>query len=384
MPGHRGTIVVAGALAQRPGRGGHAWVFLQYLLGFRRLGWDVLFLDRLDASTSLDARGVRCPPRGSLGAAYLDQVMRAFGLEDCYSLLCEGETIGVPRATARRLTRDAALLINVMGYLEDEDMLGAASRRVFLDIDPGFPQLWRALGLHDGFRGHEDLVTVGRAIGDQGCAIPTGHLDWIPTLPPVVLEHWPVDARPGDAVTGIGAWRGPNRPVEYQGRTYGLRVHEFRALAALASRCGQSCHYALEIDPGDEADADHLRAHGWRLLDPRLVADTPSAYRDFVSGSMAEIMVAKSMYVTARSGWFSDRSACYLASGRPVIAQDTGRCLPAEAGLLTFTNLEEADAAVREVVGDYPRHRRAARAVAEDHLDSDLVLTGLLRRLRVA
>src|SRR5258708_10026811 len=172
----RDTIVVAGALAQKTREGGHAWVLLQYVLGFKRLGWDVLFLDHVP-----DA------PDTSAGVAAFVRVMCDFGLAGQFALFVDGttETIGLSRARAIERVRQWALLLNVMGYLEDWEILAQARRRVLLDIDPGFPQMWRELGLHDALSGHDALVTIGQNIGRADCAIPTCGLDWITTIQPV-------------------------------------------------------------------------------------------------------------------------------------------------------------------------------------------------------
>jgi len=383
----RGEILVAGSLAQRPGYGGHAWVFLQYLMGFRRLGWDVLFVDRLEPGMCVDARGAPCGPEQSVNLAFLLGVMREFGLEDDVAVLYDRgrEVIGPPRHRLLDRARRSALLLDVMGYLDDEAVLGAAPRRVLLDIDPGFGQMWQALGLHELFRDHDDYVTVGQNIGAPGCAVPDCDIRWITTRPPVVLEQWPAGPGGDRGFTSVATWRGPFAPVIYQGITYGLRVHEHRRLLEVPQRTGERFELALDIDEADASDVALLRRGGWSLVPPSAVAGTPSAYRRYIQASTAEFMVAKQMYVRARTGWFSDRSACYLASGRPVVAQDTGLTgrVPTGEGLLTYTTAEEAAAAVEEVCGDYGRHARAARSLAEDWFDSDRVLGRLLAELGV-
>lgn len=387
MSARHGSIAVAGALAQRPGRGGHAWVFLQYLIGLRRLGWDVLFIDRLEPAMCVDAHGRACSVAESENLAYVHRVMKEFGLASDYCVLAGdgGQTFGLTRPAVTRRLGESALLINVMGYLADEELLAKPGRRVFLDIDPGFTQMWQALGLADMISGHDVCVTFGENIGRPGCAIPTCGVEWVTTRPPVVLEQWPRSDRAASAITGIGAWRGPYGPVRYNEVDYGLRVHEFRRFADLPARCRTPTFaYALDIDPVEVDDLDLLARGGWHLISPAAVAGTPGHYREFIQGSLAEFMVAKGMYVRSRSGWFSDRSACYLASGRPVIAQDTGRTEAHSAGLLTFGTADEALGAVECVLADYPRHCRAAREIAEASFDSDLVLGRLVDRLLAA
>jgi hypothetical protein len=379
--------VVAGSVAQRPGNGGHTWVFLQYLLGFRKLGWEVLFLDRLEPEMSVDAAGRPAPLERSVNVAYVEQVLRAFDLGERWAVFHgEGAMAGMSRARVLEEAARAALVINVNGFFDDEEVLAAPGLRVYLDIDPGFAHMWRALGLHDAFQGHDAYVTVGENVGGPGCTIPTGGIDWVTTPQPVVLEHWPPQDGPGEAFTSVGSWRGPFGPVEFDGRTYGLRVHEFRKFAELPRRVTAPLEIALDIDEADAADVELLRRGGWRLRDPREIAADPWRYRAYLQGSSAEFMVAKNMYVQSRSGWFSDRSICYLASGRPVLAQDTGFSdyYPVGRGLVAFSTIEEAEDGVERIAADHRAHSRAARALAQERFESSHVLGGLLKKLGIA
>lgn len=363
---------MAGAIAREPGRAGHAWQYLQYVLGFRRLGFDVLFVDALD------------PPVDRNSVLYLREVMDRFGLGDRWSLLYDGRAEGVPRRELVERAKSAPLLINVMGYLQDAELLAAPAKRVFLDIDPGFGQMWRELGLANVFEGHDAYVTIGENIGRADCSVPDCGFDWITTRQPVVLAEWPATHGLGEGrFTSVGAWRGPFGPIEYRGETYGQRVHEFRKFVDLPRRTGAEFECALAFEAGDERDRELLMEHGWSLVDPAGAAATVDAYRTFIQRSAAEFMVAKSMYVKTRSGWFSDRSVCYLASGKPVLAEETGLAdlYPVGEGLLTFSTLEDAEAGVEEVIGNYERHSAAARELAAEFFDSDKVLGRLLDRL---
>ena len=365
--------MIAGAIAQKPGCAGHAWQFLQYLLGFRRLGWEVCFIDDVGGADPV------------AGRRHLADVMGWAGLDGAWSLgLPGGERAGLDRAQVLARVRDADLLLNVMGFETDEELLGAARLRVFLDTDPGFGQMWHALGLADIFAGHDAHVTIGERIGAPSCSVPTCGVDWISTRQPVVLAAWgaapPV---PDGAFTSVASWRGAYGPIDYGGRRYGLRVHQLRRFAELPVHAPGRFELALDIHPADAADAERLRGSGWRLRPPGEVAATLDGYRDYIRGSAAEVMVAKGMYVDSRSGWFSERSACYLASGRPVLAQDTGLggLYPLGEGLLAFSTLEEAIAGAEELRADPSRHAAAARALAEEHFDSDRVLARLLEQL---
>jgi hypothetical protein len=386
----QGLLLYSGALAQVPRQGGLTWLHLQFLLGLRRLGWEVLFVDRLGPEMCVNEAGEQVPLESSLNLRYFLRVMEAFGLGDSYSLIYNrGErVIGVSRERLLERASAADALLNVMGYLDDEEVLGRVGRRVFIDIDPGFGQMWRELGLHDPFRGHDAFVTLGHNIGRADCAIPTCGLDWITIPQPVLLDQWPMQPpRAAGKFTSIGAWRGPNGPIEYGGRTYGLRAHEFRKFVGLPALCpGTEFEMALDIHPGDAKDIGLLRENGWSLVDPKTVVGGPEEYRSYIAGSKAEFMVPKQMYVDTNSGLLSDRSVYYLASGRPVLARDTGikDLYPTGEGLLTFSTPEEAAEGVEAINRDYTRHAAAAREIAIEHFDSDKVLGRLVERLSAA
>jgi hypothetical protein len=374
----KGRIAIAGSVAQKAHNAGHTWQFLQYLLGFKRLGYEVLLLDSLvHAGNDVGAEQER--------VAYVAGVMQEHGLACSWTIALPGARhAGIPRARALRFVRDADLLLNVMGFCGDEELLGIARRRVFLDTDPGFPQMWCDLGLADVFAGHDAHVTIGERIGRPDCEIPTCGLDWITTPQPVVLDAWPrASDPPRRPFTSVGSWRGAYGPVDYAGKRYGLRVHEFRRFARLPELTGRAFELALAIHVAETPDLALLRDSGWSLVDPADVATTPAGYRAFIAESTAELMIAKGMYVQARSGWFSERSICYLASGRPVVAQDTGLrdLYPLGSGLLAFDTLDEAAACVESISYHYARHADDARALAQEHFDSDRVLGRLLEQV---
>lgn len=376
----RPTAVVAGMVAADPSQGGAVWAVLQYVLGLRRLGFDVHLVEPVPAR-SLRPAGV--PLAATANAAYFRQVMARFGLESRATLLVAGtrEAVGVPADALDAVFGRAGLLLNISGMLVAPEWTGRVPVRVYLDLDPAFNQLWQAVeGIDMRHGGHTHFVTVGQEVGQPGCPVPTCGRQWIPTLPPVVLEHWPV--RQGvvhDAFTTIANWRGYGSVV-HDGVQYGQKAHSFRPLIAFPRRSGERCRVALSIHPDERADLAALDAGGWERVDPVAVAGTPWDYAEFVGGSRAEVGIAKSGYVLSRCGWFSDRSAVYLASGRPVLAQDTGfgRLMPAAPGLLRFRGLEEAVEGAAALRRDAALHARGARALAEEFLDSDKVLGRLL------
>ena len=379
------TLVIAGSLAQKPHQGGHTWQFLQYLLGLRQLGCDVLFLDRLEPEMCVDTAGQPCGVAESANLEYFLSVMRGFGLGDAFSLdYNRGERVfGLSRRTVVERLKHCTFLLNVMGFLTDETLLAAAPRRVFLDTDPGFGQMWCDLGWADLFAGHNDYVTIAENIDQPDCGIPSCGLKWLTWRQPIVLDQWQFQPHVGQRFTSIGAWRGPYAPIEYKGTTYGLRAHEFRKFVALPRRTAAPFEVALDIHTAELRDRAVLAENGWTLADPAVMARDPWVYRRYIQDSLGEFMATKGIYVATRSGWFSERSICYLASGRPVLAQDTGLAglLPTGEGLLTFTTLDEAASCVENVLSDYPRHARAARQIAVEYFASTIVLKRLLNKL---
>ena len=371
------SIVIGVALAHRLRYGGHVWAILQYILGFRELGFDVLVVDRLEAGMlgDLSDEDILADLRSLLD---LDGIALAV-------LGPDGESRGgLSRAEALGATAEARMLLNVMGFVRDPELLAAAPRRAFLDIDPGFGQVWRELGLADVFDRHDDFVTVGLNVGRDGCGVPTCGLRWLTTPHPVVLERCPV-VEGGEAFTSAGSWRGPYDSLDFRGQRLGLRVHEFRKLVALPQRVDASFRVALEIDPGDDVDRALLEDNGWVLADPKQVAADPDAYLRFVQGSLAELTVAKGIYVDLNTGWLGDRTVCYLASGKPALVQDTGLAdhYPLGDGLVTFSTLDDAVEGVERILADYETHARAARRLAEQEFDARLVLGRMLEELGI-
>jgi Ser/Thr protein kinase RdoA (MazF antagonist) len=367
-------ILVSGMMAGVPGHGGATWAVLQYVLGLRRLGHEVWFVEPVE-----DAPGEEA-------VDYFRHVTTRFGLEAQAALLdpANRATEGVPYPDLLRFAEEADLLLNLSGLLRDPDLLAPIPLRVYLDLDPAFTQLWHSVeGIDMGFSGHHRFVTVGLSLGQEECTIPTCGLNWIPTLQPVVLDEWsPGELIRYDALTTVANWRGYGS-VEYQGVFHGQKAHALRRLITLPERVPDDFLLALAIDEGDDGDRAALEGHGWGLVDPRWVASTPDRYRDFVRGSRAEFGFAKTGYTESRSGWFSDRSACYLAAGRPVLAQETGfsRHLPTGLGLLSFESEDDAREGLEAIRTDYPAHAAAARELAEARFDSDRVLGRLLEAL---
>jgi hypothetical protein len=375
-------IVVSGMIAAVPGQGGATWAVLQYLLGLARLGHEVFFVEALNGDA---LRPVGVPLAQTVNARYCRQVLQEHGLDRSWALMRRdtGETAGLSRRELSQIEEGTSVLLDISGTLAGEDLFSRVPVRVYLDVDPAFTQVWDAQGIDMGLAGHTHFVTVGQSIGSPGCPVPTGGRSWISTWQPVVLDEWPVgDVIARDGFTTVANWRGYGS-VEHDGVHYGQKAHALRTFMTLPTRTREGLLLALAIDDGEVGDLAALRANEWQLLDPAEVAGSPSAYRAFVRGSKAEFGIAKTGYVASRSGWFSDRSACYLAAGRPVLAQDTGfsRHLPTGTGLVAFDSLDDVLTGIATIAGDYERHAGAARALAEEYFGSDRVLTRLLREV---
>jgi hypothetical protein len=375
------SILLSGMIAADPWQGGATWVVLQYLLGLLDLGHDVYFVEPIAGkAVRPDANNFH----GSENVAYFNEMMRQFGLEGRAALLLAGteKTAGLGYERLLEVAKGVDILINISGMLQDERLLGPISRRVYLDLDPAFNQLWQAAqGIEMRFGAHTHHVTVGRAIGQPECPVPSCGYPWIPTFQPIVLERWPV-AGPiqHDGLTTVANWRGYGS-ITYEDVLYGQKAHSLRELFNLPELTREKIMLALAIHPAETKDLAALEANGWILLDPGAVASTPDRYRTFVQGSKAELGIAKSGYVVSRCGWFSDRSVCYLASGRPVLAQETGfsRYLPTGEGLFSFAHADDILAGIDTLNRDYRKHCRRARGIAEEYFDSRKVLTRLLR-----
>jgi hypothetical protein len=384
------NVVVSGAIANKYRSGGEAWVRLSWVLGLRRLGCSVYFLEQIGRESCVDAQGAVTPFERCVNLAYFEEVVEEFGLADSAALVYEeGEqTSGPSYEELLDIAESADLLVNISGHLSLEPLMRRIECKAYVDLDPGFTQFWHAAGDAGARLGsHDYYFTVGENIGTAACPIPTSGITWRPVRPPVVLEQWPVVTE-GDSArfTTIATWRGPFGPIEQEGGTLGLKVHEFRKMIELPQRVPLEFEIALDIHPGDAKDLEALRAHGWRIVDPKATVPDPEAFRRYVQTSGAEFSVAQGIYVETQSGWFSDRTVRYLASGKPALVQETGfnRDQAVKGGLVTFRTLEEAIAGAERIAGDYPSHSEAARAFAEEHFDSDVVLSRFLDEVGVA
>jgi hypothetical protein len=369
---------------------GNTWAFLQYVLGLDRLGVECYWVDHQDR---VDPRRPtrRCRPQVSEDchsieyvSARFHEMARRFGFDGRFCILYDGGArgFGISALELGELTGEVDLLLNLAGPLPADSPLLRVTRRAYVDLDPGFTQIW-AHQLDMGLGGYHRCFTVGQNVGRPGFRIPTPGVEWQPTLPPVVLELWParIDAS-CERLTTIGDWRG-SQHARFEGETYTGKREEFLRFLDLPMRAGRPIEPALSIWQRDHQDLGQLLEHGWCVRDPFLYAGDLDSYREFIQCSRAELSVAKGGYVKSASGWVSDRTACYLASGKPAIVQSTQleRRLPTGSGLLTFATVDQARDAVEALDDDYLAHCRAARQIAESHFDSRIVLGSLLDRV---
>jgi hypothetical protein len=373
-------IVVTGFVAQYP-LGGVAWDYLQYLDGLARLGHDVYYLEDTGQWPYNPSTGGTSGECG-FNVRHLAEAMEEFGLPDRWAYWFPGSAqwFGLPDARRREVLATADLLLNVSGSLWRFPRELGPARLAYLDTDPAFTQVKLARGQMDFQRlvdAHHIHFTFGERLGPP---VPdTGHR-WRPTRQPVVISRWNPNEAVRPVYTTVMNWTS-YKPLVHEGRTYGQKDDEFRRFLDLPRQVAPvTLEVALAHGKTRGAPRGLLARHGWKVVDPLDCCADLGAYRAYVQSSRAEWSVAKNGYVQGRTGWFSCRSACYLAAGRPVVVQDTGfsDLLPTGDGVLVFDTLAEAADAIHRVEADYAHHARAARRFAQDHFDSARVLDRLL------
>ena len=372
-------IIYAGHIGRWP-IGGNAWYHMQFLAGLRALGHDVFYLEECgEESWVYNWATEEMTTDLGYPADYLRACFEPFGLNGRWIYRAGERSEGIGPSEFLDVCSQADLLI-VFGvpiaYWRPE--YGWPRRRAFLDIDPGFTQISLATGdseLAATVERCEHLFTIGQRIGAKDCPIPTGGRHWQKTVQPVSLADWPcVEDDTATHFTSVMQWRG-FRDVVYDGVLYGQKDREFPKFLDLPRLTPQPFRLAVTGDPPGQ-----LSEHGWEVVPGWIPSRTPWSYRSFIQDSRAEFGVAKHGYVLMRGGWFSDRSVCYLASGRPVLVEDTGLTdwLPVGSGVITFRDPAEAVRGVEAINADYERHRRAARELAEEIFAADRVLPPLL------
>lgn len=371
-------IVCAGYLVRYP-FGGHTWHHLQYLVGLLRLGHEVFFVEEAgwpDSCVISAHRDTTSDP--SHGLAYMSRVFEAHGLAGHWAYVdLDGTVHGVDRDDVRQWCRQADLLLDLSGVTWLPELEGVR-RAALVDTDPVFTQV-HAFGMGGDPDRYDVRFTYGENVHTPRSTMPTDGHTWLPTRQPVVLDLWPVTpVVAGAPWSTVMSWSNFGARVR-NGVTYGHKDVEFPPYVDLPRRAAATMELATRVP---EAVATDLTDGGWQLADPDLVSSDPGTYQRYLRASCGEFAVAKHAYVSTRCGWFSDRSAGYLASGRPVVLQDTGYSdvLTTGEGLLPYTTPEEAVEALAAVRAQPDRHAKAARHLAETELSSDRVLTELLER----
>ena len=369
-------IVVAGIIARYP-FGGVTWCSLMYLLGLRELGHEVLYLeDTGECVYDPERDAISVDP--AYGTNYIHKALEPFGLGSRWVFVnYDGTYHGLSREALKAYCESADLFINLSGgswFWREE--YAAIPRKIFIDSDPAFTQLAIAKNepwYVEFFRGFDFLYTFGSNIGTPASTVPTGEFTWRKTWQPVVTRLWHSDEPPAhDRFSTVMTWQ-----IESFTDIGGNKDQEFLKFIDLPSRTTQPFELAVN------GPQSLLRAHGWGTVDAMKVSRHLWDYRAFLQASRAEFAVAKHTYVSTRSGWFSDRTECYLAAGRPALVQDTGWSmhLPSGEGLLAFSTMEEAIHGIDCINADYARHARRATELAHEHFDSKRVLGRLVEDL---
>ena len=374
-------IVVLGYVVRCP-LGGMVWHHLQYVLGLSRLGHDVYFVEDSDDYTSCyDPSRDVMDVDPTYGLQFTHEVFRTFDLDDrwAYHDAHTERWLGPCSERILDVCRAADVVLNISGVNPLRPWLRGVPTRVQIDTDPAFTQIRHLTDpqAQDFARAHTAFFTFGENIGRQGCHIPDDGVPWRPTRQPVVLDCWPVTpGRRQGKFTTVMQWDS-YAAREYDGRRYGMKSESFGPYFSLPQKAGPVFDLAVG---SASAPREELCARGWQLSDPLEVTRSPWTYQRFIQESKAEFSVAKHGYVAARTGWFSERSACYLSTGRPVLLQDTGYsdCLPTGEGLIAFNTPEEALAGAEDIDARYERHCDSARAIAEQHFDARKVLPRLI------
>lgn len=408
MPDSSLRIIVTGLIAQHPLLGGVTWDYLQYPLGLARLGHDVYYFEdsgewpyNFDGGPSGDSwAAFDC----SKNIRHLCGLMSRFGLENKWAYrfpIGEGKWYGLSDTKRAEILKSADLLVNVSGSLEHPELYRQVSRLIYIDTDPVFTQIKLVQG-NQKFRrcvdAHDTFFTFGERLPHS---LPARDYNWRPTRQPIIRSEWESYLPQRDVFTTVMSWTS-YEPLFYEGQTFGQKDIEFKRFIDLPASLGstnmevalgkllhtwetndKNCSQTMAtftIDNPQWKVLERLTDAGWKVVDAMERCRDIDRYREYIQSSKAEWAVAKHGYVVGQPGWFSCRSACYMAAGKPVIAQDTGfsAVLPTGEGLLKFSSAEEAVAAIEEVTTNYRKHAAAARAIATEYFDSDKVLRRLI------
>lgn len=369
--------------------GGVAWDYAQYALGLERLGFDVFYLE----DTGLPLAQYKWnqtrsqfdhdPTHGvNFLADSLSRLSPKLG-QQWHLRADDNATYGIEARDFAEIVADADIFLNVSGCTILREAYRKSKRKVLIDTDPGrnhfvvYPY-WDAKSSSErgsGFRSHDHFLTYALRLGSADCPLELFGLPWKTTRPPVVLDCWSPEP-PADTWTTVMTWNNFGHPMEHNGVIYGTKEMEFHHIEALPARLSAK----LEVAVNGEAPVERWQKIGWSVVHAHVKSASPDAYRQYIQSSRGELSVAKNVYVATRSGWFSCRTVCYLASGRPAVVQDTGfaQVVPVGDGLFAFCDAAEAEGAIAAIERDYPGHSAAARDLAKQRFDSNKVLSELL------
>jgi hypothetical protein len=382
----RRTIILHHFVGQMP-LAGIAWQAMHYLVGLQRLGYDVWYIEDGGANP-YDPRVASVMMTCDYNVAYLRRAMESYGFAGrwAYWDAINDEWHGLSRERVNRLYREADALINLCGATQLREEHLCCPVRIMIDSDPIYEQIKYAEAdpaARAYLDAHTHFFSYGENLGSADCPIPLSGLGWRATRPPIVLDLWSEAEDAGDSYTTIATWENKGKNIEFRGSRYFWSKHvNFLRFIELPQRRPR-VSFTLAMDPPDAAVRALVTKAGWNLVDPGPISAEMDAYRDFISHSRGEFTVAKDIYVRPNSGWFSDRSVCYLAAGRPVVTMRTGfsKFYPVGRGLFEFTTEDEALAAIDTIVADYPTHSRAARELAREYFAADRVLGALMATL---
>ena len=385
-------IVVMGFMASVP-IAGVVWQHLHYIVGLLRLGHEVWYIED-SARLPYNPMTYEVSNDYSYAVETLSRLATQYGFEErwafCARYLPGDPCSGLTRQKMLELYRTADAILNICGTQELNDDLLQSERILYVESDPGVEQIRvdkqepRPI---EYLSRHHALFTFGENIGRHESPIPTHQFQWLPTRQPVVTDFWKSEALPpvGSRFTSVANWNtGGLKDIEWRGDRYlWSKSLEFLKFVEAPARAGEPFELATDIK--DAATRERFLANGWTLSSPDQLSIDHDAYRAFLQASKGEFTVAKDQYVRLGTGWFSDRSACYLAAGRPVITQETGftRLYGGQRGLFAFQTVEEIAEAVREINADYALHNRAAFEIATEYFEAIKVLTSLLDRAGV-
>jgi len=388
----RKRIVVMGFMGSCP-IAGVIWQHIHYIVGLQRLGHEVYYVED-SARLPYNPETFEVNNEYDYAARLLARLANEFGFEGrwgfCARYLPRNPAVGLSLKKIRQLYREADAILNICGTQEFNEDLLRSERILYIESDPGVEQIKidkRVRSTIKYLRGHHALFTFGENVGTKDFPVPLHNFKWWPTRQPVVTDLWKTNRAPArDAVlTSVANWSTSGlKDISWRGKKYlWSKSREFLRFIAAPKKSGETFELATNIK--DEKTRKKFLRNGWRFRSPHDLSVDYWLYRDYVRRSKGEFTVAKDQYVRLNTGWFSDRSACYLAAGRPVIIQETGftKIYGGDAGLLSFRSLGEIVDAARMIKADYAKHSRAARNLAREVFEAEKVLRSLLERAGV-